>query len=86
MNPVLKVFVVEDCSICHEALTIATKIARAYPAVTVEIIDIEDAHAIIPEAVFAAPTYMLNDQIVSLGNPYPEEMARWVQEALVYFS
>jgi hypothetical protein len=40
-----------------------------------------DPQAIVPEAVFATPTYMLNNRIVSLGNPSPAEVARWAAEA-----
>lgn len=84
MKPVLKIFVAEHCSTCGETFAIATRIEQDYPDVTVEIIDIGDTQAIVPDAVFAIPTFMLNNRIVSLGNPHPDEIARWVEEAIAY--
>lgn len=82
MNPVLKVFVIEHCSNCDEARAIAGRIDRTYPEVQVEIIDISQPQVVVPDAVFATPTFMLNGRIVSLGTPYPEEIARRVEEAI----
>ncbi len=84
MKPVLKVFVAEHCPGCNEARTVVTRIERDYPDITVEIVDINDSQVVIPEAVFATPTFMLNNRIVSLGNPHPDQIARWVEEAMAY--
>ena len=81
MKPALKIYVSETCPGCDEALEIATQIEQDHPEVTVELVDITDARAVVPEAVFAIPTFMLNDQVVSLGNPSPEQVAQWVEEA-----
>ncbi|MCB0208506.1 MAG: thioredoxin family protein [Anaerolineae bacterium] len=79
MKPLLRIFVAEHCSGCKEALDIAHYIEQHYPQVfTVEVVDVSTALTDIPEAVFATPTYMLNNQVVSLGNPRPEDIMRWV--------
>ena len=83
MQPVLKIFVTEHCSGCVEALRIAAEVARDYPHLKVEVIDLNAPEVIVPEAVFATPTYMLNNRIVCLGNPSPAEVARWATEARV---
>jgi thiol-disulfide isomerase/thioredoxin len=83
MKPVLKIFVTEHCSGCVEALRIAAEVARDYPHLGVEVIDLNAPEVIVPETVFATPTYMLNNRIVSLGNPSPAEVARWAREAMV---
>jgi hypothetical protein len=77
MKDVLRVFVAQDCSGCVEARVIAARIGQDYPHLHVEIIDIADDQTAVPDAVFATPTYMLNNRIVSLGNPKPDEIARW---------
>jgi hypothetical protein len=82
MKPLLRIFVVEHCSTCDEARTIATWIERDFPEIMVELVDIGDAEAVVPETVFATPTFMLNNRIVSLGNPHPEEIARLLAEAV----
>ncbi len=77
----LKVFVAEDCPGCNEALNVAARVEQNYSnLIDIEIIDITDAQAVLPEAVFATPTFMLDNRIVSLGNPSPKEVARWVEE------
>ncbi len=83
MKPVLKIFVTNHCPGCAEAQVTATRIKQDYPHLAVELIDLDDPQANIPEAVFATPTYMLNNRIVSLGNPGPIEVARWASEAMV---
>ncbi len=81
MKSDLKVFIIENCPSCNEALNIAARVEQDYSDfINIEVIDITDAQAVVPEAVFATPTFMLNDQIVSLGNPSPKEVAGWVEE------
>jgi thiol-disulfide isomerase/thioredoxin len=81
MKPVLKIFVTEHCPGCREARRIAAEVAQTYPHLGVEVIDLNAPEAIVPEGVFATPTYMLDNRIVSLGNPSPAEVARWAGEA-----
>jgi thiol-disulfide isomerase/thioredoxin len=82
MKPVLKVFIAEHCSTCDEACAIATRIAQDYPEVIVEVIDIGAPQSIVPETVFAIPTFMLNNRIVSLGTPYLKDIVKLVEEAI----
>ena len=81
MKPVLRIFVRNNCSGCIEAERIVAWIAQDFPQLKVELIDIDKPQTIVPEAVFATPTYMLNSRIVSLGNPSPAEVARWATDA-----
>jgi len=81
MKSVLRIFVKDDCSGCIEAQRVAAWIEQDFPHLRVELVDIGDPQAIVPEAVFATPTYMLNSRIVSLGNPSPAEVTRWAENA-----
>jgi hypothetical protein len=80
MTSILRVFVREECAGCGEARRIAAWVKQAFPKLRVELIDVADPHAMVPEAVFATPTYMLNSHVVSLGNPSPAQIARWAAE------
>lgn len=80
MKSVLRIFVAQDCPGCVEARAIAERIEQDYPNFNVEIIDIADDQKTVPDRIFATPTYMLNNRIVSLGNPRPDEIARWTEE------
>ncbi|MCB0167717.1 MAG: hypothetical protein KDI79_26055, partial [Anaerolineae bacterium] len=85
MKPTLKVFVAEHCSGYDAALAIVAIIKHDYSqAFTVELVHITDAQADIPDRVFATPTYMLDNQIVSLGNPRLEDITQWIQKSTVY--
>lgn len=83
MKPVLKIFITEHCSGCSEAQRIAAWVTQDYSHLGVEVIDINAPEVSVPEVVFATPTYMLNNRIVSLGNPSPAEVAQWAKEARV---
>jgi thiol-disulfide isomerase/thioredoxin len=82
MKPVLKVFVTEHCSNCNEARVLAAHIEQEYPEIVVQIIDLDRSEKVIPDEVFATPTFMLNNQVISLGNPYLEEIVELVEEVI----
>lgn len=78
MKPILKIFVRDDCFGCVAAQEIAVRVEQDHPQLKVELVNIADPKAIVPETVFATPTYMLDNRIVSLGNPSLVEVAEWV--------
>lgn len=81
MKAVLRIYVAEDCPGCLEARELAAWAANEYTQLEVQVIDMKASEAVVPEAVFATPTYMLDDQIVSLGNPSRDEVAQWASVA-----
>jgi hypothetical protein len=83
MKSTLKIFIAENCPGCNDARLIAAQIEQNHPKITVELVDVTEPRAAVPEAIFATPTYMLNDRIVSLGNPSPEQVAQWVEAAAI---
>ena len=80
INPTLKIYITENCPGCDEARSVAAKVKREYPDFLVELIDIAGNQAVVPDTIFATPTFMLNNRIVSLGNPSPEQVMQWVEE------
>lgn len=67
-----EIYVASQRTNCGEALRIATR-ARGNTGLEVAVIDRERAEQSAPPCVFAVPTYLLDDRIVSLGNPAREE-------------
>ncbi len=65
----LELYVMEDCPVCRTAEQMAARVARHFPELDVLVIDLDAPEGIIPEEVFAAPTFRLNGRIVSLGTP-----------------
>jgi hypothetical protein len=66
--------VLGECANCVHARRVADAIRREYPQVTVRLVDLEKPEEPIPDAVFAAPTYLLDGRVWSLGNPSPQEI------------
>lgn len=51
-----------------------------FPAVAVHVIRLGESGVDVPASVFATPTYLLNGQRWSLGNPSPDEVHRRLAE------
>ncbi len=80
MDTTLKIYVRIGCTGCAEAELTANHIEETYPHISVEVVDIDDPHTTVPDAVFATPTYMLNNRVVSLGNPDISDIEMWLSE------
>jgi hypothetical protein len=78
----LRIYIAEHCWGCKEAQAIATRIRQIFPALTVELIDLNRDEIEKPEEIFAIPTYVLNGRVVSLGNPRPETLHELVEAEL----
>ena len=78
----VEIYVADHCAICDYTYEVATNIRRDFPDVELEIIDMAVPQRPIPEVVFATPTYLLNGQVWSLGNPSPEDVHIRLSEAL----
>jgi predicted thioredoxin/glutaredoxin len=65
----LDIYVGNHCLSCREALRIARE-ARQIPDLEVRVIDVDQATDPIPGQVAAVPAYVLDGQVVSLGNPH----------------
>jgi thiol-disulfide isomerase/thioredoxin len=74
--PLLEVFVERGCEACRRAIELAELAQRRFPTVSVVVVNIADQTHEQPEQVFAVPTFLLDGQILSLGNPRPAELMR----------
>lgn len=71
----LVIYVAEHCMNCAYAYEVADRIRHDYPQVTLQIVDVSQPDAVVPEAVFATPTYLLNGRVWSLGNPSSDKIS-----------
>jgi alkyl hydroperoxide reductase subunit AhpF len=85
MNHRLEAYVSEDCYGCGEAREIARELSVRFPDLRVEVIDVDASGIERPPAVFAVPSFLLNDELLWLGNPRREDavqqIANFLQEA-----
>lgn len=76
----LQVYIREDCWTCAESRRIVAEIAPQFPQIAVELVDMETPNR--PQDVFAVPTYVLDGRIISLGNPYRDDLRQEIKDAL----
>ena len=76
----LLVYIREDCWSCAESHRIVAEIAPEFPQLAVELVDFDVPDR--PQNIFAVPTYVLNGRIISLGNPYRDELRKEIATAL----
>jgi hypothetical protein len=65
----LQVYVSADCASCATAHQRIAQVQRLRPHQPVELIDLAQIDAIRPAYIFGTPTYCLDNQVISLGNP-----------------
>jgi Thioredoxin domain len=64
----LEIYISDQCTNCREAVVIAEQ-ARRIAGLEVTVVNLDEPGQHVPTQVFAAPTYVLNGLVVSLGNP-----------------
>lgn len=77
---ILQIYISGDCWSCEESLRIAAETRVRFEHVQVELLDLMSAER--PETVFAAPTYVLDGRVISLGNPSREHLWRWLAQEI----
>lgn len=70
----LQVYISENCWTCRETVRIVEEMREAFPDAEIDLLDIDDPSRL--EEVFAAPTYVLDGRVISLGNPRRETLRR----------
>ncbi|HEX9037871.1 MAG TPA: thioredoxin family protein [Ktedonobacterales bacterium] len=76
----LDIYIADHCENCQESLRLAALARTSAPGVDVRVINLDTTSDAIPPRVIATPTYMLDNRVVSLGNPRPDELLRLLSE------
>lgn len=63
------IYVSDHCANCEYAREVAAFIRTEYPWVHLRMVDLATPEEVIPDSVFATPTYLLDDRVWWLGNP-----------------
>lgn len=78
----LRVYITPECFSCEEAVLIAAEITQKFPQIITEIVNLQDPCASKPDCVFAVPTYVLDGRLLSMGNPYREQLFAKITDLL----
>ncbi|MGH3981147.1 MAG: thioredoxin family protein [Pseudonocardiaceae bacterium] len=69
-RPTLRIYVAPGCAGCRTALTLAETVRQARPNHPTEVIDLAgQPDQPLPPGVIGTPAYLLDDEVISLGNP-----------------
>jgi hypothetical protein len=81
----LEIYITEQCPNCQEAVLIAEQ-ARTIAGLSVTVVNLDEPGQRVPPQVFAAPTYVLNGLVVSLGNPERDTFLAGLRAGLAHSS
>ena len=70
----LEIYVQDGCFGCQRSFELEERARGAFPEMQVEIVDICSTDGVYRNKVAATPTYILDGEIISLGNPSPAEL------------
>lgn len=82
MDHCLEVYVANYCYGCTEARALANELSTRFPDLDVAIVDLDQPGVERPSAVFAVPTYLLDGQLLWLGNPLREDAMQHIVNVL----
>lgn len=76
MARMLRIYIADDCRGCEIARATARDLQARVTGVDVQVLDIADHPP--PPQVFSVPTYLLDDVVISLGNPTLNQLIEWL--------
>jgi hypothetical protein len=79
----LRVYVSDFCPSCDIARALVEYVRRLRPHHPIELVNLDQDGAMRPPYVFGTPTYCLDDQIISLGNPSAQALLAALDRAAV---
>lgn len=80
MRVQLDIYIEPSCENCEQAFVIADLVRDRLPQVEVSLIDITAPGSSPPDSIFAVPTYLVNGETCSLGNPDGDQLVNQLQE------
>jgi len=80
--PALDVYVTQHCFGCTEAMRLARVAARRFPSISIRVVDLQREPDARPENLVAVPTYILDGQIIWLGNPRQVDLLLRLERSL----
>ena len=79
----LTLYVEEGCRACAHALEVLGRVQQEFPELEISTIDLGRVSSKeVPNGVFAAPTFVLDGEVISLGTPTWERIAPVLRSAL----
>ncbi len=77
----LCVYISAECRVCERTRQIVALLQSMRPDQPIELINLDEQGSMKPDFVFATPTYVLGNKIVSLGNPDVATLLKLLDQA-----
>lgn len=82
MTVTLTIYTKTGCPTCDTTAHIAEAVRERFRCLTVNLVHLDRTPEVIPPEVIGTPAYLLNDRIISLGNPDDEDLYARIRRAL----
>lgn len=80
MQHKLEVYIADECPGCDEAKLLVKKLLQKKVNIKIDLLNFNNPTTICPDNIFATPTFVLNGQIIFLGNPSLIELEMKLRE------
>lgn len=81
-RPTLRIYVARHCLTSPEAVRLADEVRRRFSEIFIEVVDLDGDKVDSSDRVWAVPAYVLNGQVLFVGNPTEEglfgRLTRWL--------
>jgi len=77
----LQVYIADDCPGCAQARRLVNAVTQNYPKLKIDLLNLSNPDTICPDNIFATPTFVLDNRIISLGNPSIVELRQQLLQA-----
>jgi len=75
----IQIYVLQHCVSCGRSAALGQAVASHFEDITVEVLNLDDPSIPRPDLVFAVPTFLLDGQLLCLGNQEEEWLVRRVR-------
>jgi len=76
----LEVYTADDCFSCDHTKKLVSDIINRYTNLQIDLYNLSNPDTILPDDIFATPTYILDGRTIFLGNPSLDELNECFRE------
>jgi hypothetical protein len=75
----LRVYIASGCPASQISLRLIDRLQARYPNLPLEVVNVSEPGAVVPDEIFGTPIYTWDDRVLFLGNPSEEALVEHVR-------
>jgi hypothetical protein len=75
----LRVYIASECPASQISLRLIDRLQARYPDLPLEVVNVSEPGAVVPDEVFGTPIYTWDNRVLFLGNPSEEALIEHVR-------